>query len=224
MQEDREIRKRLASSYLPGGGDGLTLMTYCVRWNPQGSRFLFYFGNHCVIKERGEPRIAYVFTAKRDLTDIRLALDISRERRGVHWSWHPDGEQLIGYGPDPDTPGKICLALVRYDGSDYRKISNHASGGHPSICPTNHHFLVTDESTIPGYLVFIDLERGKEIRRFPIPRTSSDPEEKGRNPQRVCLHPVFSRDGTEIMVNSLSSHSPHKGMAIPYAMALNKLL
>ncbi|MFW6293680.1 MAG: hypothetical protein ACOC7V_15345, partial [Spirochaetota bacterium] len=49
LEAEREIKQRL------GPEEGLTLMTYCVRWNPAGDRCLFYFGNHCVAKERGEP-------------------------------------------------------------------------------------------------------------------------------------------------------------------------
>ena len=48
LAAEKELQSRL------GAHDGLTLMLYCVRWNRQGTRFLFYFGNHCVVKERGD--------------------------------------------------------------------------------------------------------------------------------------------------------------------------
>jgi hypothetical protein len=194
---DRAVRERL------GPGEGLTLMAYCVRWNATGSRFLFFFGNHNVVKERGEPRLAYVFTSDRSFKDIHLAVDISLGRRGVHWSWHPDGEHLVGYGPDPDDGSKMCLATVRYDGSDYRRISRHDSGGHPSISPVDYNLAVTDVSSLPGQVVFIDLRDDHIIENVRLPRVNGETEPSGRNPLRVCHHPVFSRDGKTVLVNTL---------------------
>jgi hypothetical protein len=195
-QSDKEIKEKC--------GDGLTLMSYCVRWSPDGSRLLFYFGNHCVDRRRGEPKLTYVFTADRELKDIRLALDLSYGTPGLHWSWHPDGERLVGYGPDPEDRSCMCLAEVRYDGTAYRKISSHRSGGHPSVSPTNGHLLVTDTYTNPGEVQFIDSRSGEVLRSLSLPRVLGDKEPPGRNPYRVCLHPVFSRDGRKLLVNTLS--------------------
>ncbi len=198
MQADEAVRERL------GPDEGLTLMTYCVRWNPQGTRFLFYFGNHCVDKRRGEPKLAYVFTANRDLTDIHLAMDMSFDRRGVHWAWQPDGERLIGYGPRPEDPMQTGLAEVRYDGSDYRLLSEHASGGHPSVSPIDDDLIVTDEGTLEGGAVlFISRKTGQETARIALPKFVGASEPKGRNPMRICHHPVFSHDGKRILFNSL---------------------
>ncbi len=114
---------------------GLTLMLYCVRWSPDGERFLVYFGNHCVVKERGEPKLGYVFCTDREMKDLHLAVDLSFGQRGVHWSWHPDGEHLIGYGPDDRAPRGMSLCQVRWDGSDYRSISAHARAAASSASP-----------------------------------------------------------------------------------------
>ncbi|MDI4647785.1 hypothetical protein [Cohnella hashimotonis] len=197
LESERELQRRL------GFEEGLTLMCYCVRWSPGGGRLLFYFGNHCVNSGRGEPRLAYIFTADRELRDVRLAIDLSYERSGVHWSWHPDGERLVGYGPDPADPTRMCLAEVRYDGSGYRKISEHHSGGHPSVSPADRNLLVTDESGIPGTVLFIDVRTGGVIRRLSLPRVFGDTEPRGRNRYRVCHHPVFSPDGRKLLVNTL---------------------
>jgi hypothetical protein len=194
---DKAMRDRL------GANEGLTLMAYCVRWNQRGDRFLFFFGNHNVVKERGEPRLAYVFTAKRDFSDIHLAVDISLGRRGVHWGWHPDGEHLVGYGPDPDDGSRMCLAQVRYDGSDYRRISRHDSGGHPSVSPANYDLAVTDTGGHPGQVVFIDVKSDRILEIVRLPRVNVATEPLGRNPFRVCHHPVFSRDGKTVLVNTL---------------------
>jgi hypothetical protein len=198
LAAEKEMQSRLGTS------EGLTLMIYCVRWNRQGTRFLFYFGNHCVVKERGEPRLAYVFTASRDLTDIRLALDISFDRRGVHWGWQPDGENLIGYGPRTEGKPGTCLAEVRWDGSGYRMLSDHASGGHPSGSPRDADLLVTDEGGPQhGNVVFISRRSGEILERVPLPKFIGDREAGGRNSWRVCHHPVFNLSGDRVLCNSL---------------------
>jgi hypothetical protein len=196
-EADEEIRRRL------GQDEGLTLMTYCVRWNPQGDRFLFYFGNHCVVPERGEPKVASIFTANRDLSEIHLAVDLSFGKRGVHWGWHPDGEQVLGYGPDPDGDG-LCIAAVRYDGTGYRKLCSHSSGGHPSVCPTDHNLLVTDTCNVPGSVDFVDLKQDRIIERVSPGRVYGEKIPPGRNPFRVCHHPVFSPDGKRVLCNAMT--------------------
>ncbi|WP_168119964.1 hypothetical protein [Paenibacillus sp. HB172176] len=195
MQSDQEMKARW--------GDGLTLMAYCARWSPDGERVLFFFGNHCVDRRRGEPRLTYIFTADRELKEIHLALDLSYGVPGLHWSWQPDGEMLVGYGPDPDDGSRLCLAEVRYDGTRYRKISSHNSGGHPSVSPANANLLVTDDYGIPGEISFIDKSSGEILRQLHLPRTLGDVERRGRNRYRVCLHPTFSRDGSKLLVNTL---------------------
>ncbi|MBN2712258.1 MAG: hypothetical protein JXR97_07445 [Planctomycetes bacterium] len=197
-EEDVNMRKRL------GDGEGLTLMLYCLRWNRQGTRCLFFFGNHCVVKERGEPKITYVMTADRELNNTQVAVDISFDKRGVHWGWHADGEHLVGYGPKPDETGKTCLAQVKYDGTGYREISSHASGGHPSICPADHNLIVTDEGGIPGRVVFIDARDDTVVAETSPGRVYGDKEPGGRNPYRVCHHPVFSDDGRTVLVNTIN--------------------
>lgn len=196
LQSDKELKRKW------GDDDGLTLMTYCVRWNADGSRLLFYFGNHCVVKSREEPKLAYIFTANRDLTELHLAVDLGYGKPGVHWAWHPDGEHLLGYGPDPGT-GRMCLAQVRYDGSDYKKISANASGGHPSISPVDSNLLVTDTGGMPGRVLFIDVRTDEVVRTVYLPRVYGEKEPGGRNEFRVCLHPVFAPDGKKLIVNTM---------------------
>ncbi len=196
-QADREVRERL------GAADGLTLMIYCARWAPDGKRFLFYFGNHNVVKSRGEPKLSYVFSSDRELSETHLVADLSFGKPGVHWGWQPDGEHLMGYGPDPEDATQMALVSVRYDGTDYRRLSRHHSGGHPNISPTDPNLLATDTSSIPGLVEFIDLRTDQHRKVLRIPRVNGDVEPSGRNPFRVCHHPVFSRDGRFLLFNTL---------------------
>lgn len=205
LAEHSALRERLArldAEQHARTGDGLTLMAYCVRWNRDGSRMMFHFGNHCVDQRRGEPRLQWLFTADRDGGDIRLALDVSQGRRGVHWSWRPDGRGLIGYGPDPDSD-RLCLAMVEADGTGYRKISSHASGGHPSVSPADPHLVATDEGGAPlGRVLLIDTRSDTVVAEARPPR-SVTPVPPGRNPFRVCHHPAWDRDGRRLLINTL---------------------
>lgn len=217
---DREVKARY------GPNDGLTLMCYCVRWNPMGDRLLFYFGNHCVNKARPEPRIASVFTADRDGNNLQQAIDLSFDRYGVHWSWHPDSEHLVGYGPvdDPSdrssgsatTADGLCLARVHRTGQGYRKIATHRSGGHPSICPTDHDLLVTDDSG-PGRVAFIDLRSDRVVASRQFTRKFRDAPAT-RNPGVIDLHPVFAPDGSRVLVNTLRD-----GLGTPVELATPRL-
>ncbi len=183
-------------------GDGLTLMAYCVRWSPDGSRMLFHVGNHCVDASRGEPRLLWLFTAKADGSEPQMVLDLTEGRRGVHWSWRPDGQGLLGYGPDPDG-GKLCLAMVEADGTGYRKVSSHGSGGHPSVSPADPHLVATDESGSPlGRVLLIDTRTDTVVAEARPPR-SIKPAPPGRNPFRVCHHPTWDRDGRRFLINTL---------------------
>jgi hypothetical protein len=199
LAADAQVRQRY------GDDDGVTLMAYCVRWNPAGDRFLFYFGNHVAApKLRGEPKLGWVFTADRAMKSIHLALDVGVGRRGVHWGWQPDGECLIGYGSHPDDPARMCLSEVRFDGSEYRMLSEHRSGGHPSVSPADNDLIVTDEG-VPGggAVVFISRKTGSEVGRVPLKKFIGDHEPPGRNALRVCHHPVFNQTGDRVLCNSL---------------------
>lgn len=200
VASDREIAARL------GSGEGLTLMAYCVRWSPDGSRLIFHFGNHCVVPERGEPRLSYVMTTDRDMKEVHVAMDLSYGKAGVHWSWQPDNQKLIGYGPHPDDPSRPCLAEVNFDGSGYRMLSEHASGGHPSVRPTDPDLIVTDEGTpTGGAVLFLSRRTGKEVGRVKLWKFVGSSEPPGRNPQRVCHHPVFHPSGDRVICNHLPS-------------------
>lgn len=198
LETDREMKQ------IYGQNDGLTLMCYCLRWNRQGDRCLFYFGNHTVKNVRREPRIGYVFTANRDFTELHMAVDLSYNRPGVHWGWHPDGKHLLGYGPVPGDETKMCLAMVNYDGTGYTKISKVQTGGHPSISPADYNLIVTDSRKTPdgqGQLLFID-KRSDEIKKcFHIPCKNREAVPPGRNRHFICHHPVFNADGSKLLFN-----------------------
>ncbi len=185
-------------------GDLTTLMAYCLRWSPDGKKCLFHFGNHCVDKRRGEPKIMYILTADADLTHVRVALDLCGERTGVHWSFEPNGEKLIGYGWNPETPGERCLMEVNADGSGYHVLAaNERGGGHPSMHPEKPYLLLTDRPNgIPSETVIYDSRTGEKLWQLHTPENEGNVI-PGRNPSHVDNHPVFSRDGKSVFLNRM---------------------
>ncbi len=186
-------------------GDLTTLMAYCLRWSPDGKKCMFHFGNHCVDRRRGEPKIMYILTANADLSDVKLALDLCGQKTGVHWSYQADCEHLIGYGWMPENPAKSCLMEVRDDGTEYRPLSHALTGGgHPSRHPQYPHLLLTDRyqgklSTVR----LVDSRTGEVLWTMDQPE-STRPVEPGRNPSHVDNHPVFTRDGKGVWMNRMA--------------------
>ncbi|MBE6372265.1 MAG: hypothetical protein E7055_09365 [Lentisphaerae bacterium] len=197
LAEDR----RLAEVH--GTPTGLTLMCYCIRWNRDGSRMMIHFGNHCVARK--EPKVLYLFTCKRDFSDLHLALNL--ENGGVHWSWHPDCEHLVGYSKLPGGDQWV-FSTVRYDGTGWRQACDAKGGGHPSVSPADPNLMVTD--TGAGTIDFWDLEANRIVDSefFPNTQASPIPENQARgclrNETRVCHHPVFSRDGSRVLFNAFN--------------------
>ncbi|RMD74006.1 MAG: hypothetical protein D6820_17630 [Lentisphaerae bacterium] len=72
------------------------------------------------------------------------------------------------------------------------------------MAPHDHRLLVTDEGGIPGRVVLFDLEKGEEAGDCRPGRVNGEKEPPGRNPYRVCHHPVFSRDGRRILANAIA--------------------
>jgi len=183
---------------------GLTLMCYCIRWNRDGSRMMIHFGNHCVARK--EPKVQYIFTCDRNFGDLRLALNL--EHGGVHFSWHPDGEHLVGYAKMPGDD-KLYFSTVRRDGADRRRGCDAFGGGHPSVSPADASLMVTD--TPDGFIEFWDLEKNRIVDRAFFPNRQAAPAAipcggVSRNETRVCHHPVFSQDGSRVLFNAFDGN------------------
>ncbi len=204
-QRIKDADKRVNEIY--GGNEILTLMCYCVRWNKQGTRFLFYMGNHSAPNARQEEKITYIFTADKDFNNIKLALNLTG-RSGCHWSWHPDGEHLVGYA-DVVTPGILCFAEVKYDGTGLKKIHDSNTYGHGSICPCDYNTAVTDGYGNPGRVQLLNLAENSVEKEFVVKRCNCEVEPAGRNRNRVCNHPVFVNGGKGLIVNCLEDKNSY---------------
>ena len=196
-QWDREQKQKT--------GDLTTLMAYCLRWSPDGKKCMFHFGNHCVDKKRGEPKIMYILTADADLGNVRLALDLNGARTGVHWAYEPDGEHLVGYGWRDGHPGTMYLSEVRDDGAGYHALSDIVTGGgHPSLHPHRRDLAVTDNFGEKGTIAIVDLNGDTVVWKTFQPQ-SGGAVVPGRNPSHVDNHPVFSRDGRSLWFNRMEN-------------------
>ena len=198
-QWDREQLKKT--------GDLTTLMSYCLRWSPDGKKCMFHFGNHCVDRRRGEPKIMYILTADADLSNLKLALNLCLDHTGVHWSYQPDSQHLIGFGYRPGQAGEKALMEVRDDGTDYRPLSpSTLGGGHPSRHPFLPHLAMTDRYKMEyDHIALLDLREDRPVWELREPEANG-PHEPGRNPSHVDNHPVFSRDGKSIWLNRMQDH------------------
>jgi hypothetical protein len=96
---------------------------------------------------------------------------------------------------------------VRYDGSNYQLLAEHTTGRagrHASVSPADHDLIVTDEISGPGgAVVFLSRSQGRELHRISLPKFHGNAEPLGRNPHRVCHHPVFNHAGDRLLVNTL---------------------
>lgn len=204
MVQDPRLEKWEAEQHAKTG-DGLTLMAYCLRWSPDGKKCMFHFGNHCVDRRRGEPRIMYILTANADLTDVRVAREQCDTRRGVHWSYQPDSRHLIGYGI-PQGQEDLCLMEVRDDGTGSRALSlSTHGGGHASRHPAFSHLVMTDRyQGQPDQIRMIDLREDRVVWTLQEPEAIGKTQ-PGRNPTHVDNHPVFTRDGKGIWLNRMDS-------------------
>ena len=190
-------------------------MIYCARYSRDGKNIMFHFGNHCTDRSRGEPHLLTLFTARCDengITDVRPALDLNFERTGVHWSWMPDGENLIGFSnlADAGSVGDKAMAAVRRDGTDFRIITREAGyGGHPSKSPcadiyVNDSYVGKPDGTRAGKVSFYGAD-GHELESLEFPRCNDEGFgiPRGRNRHFVCHHPVFNADGSRVLINTL---------------------
>lgn len=178
---------------------GLSLMAYCVRFSPNGEHFLLYFGNHCVVPDRNEPRISHIFYGKRGSKELHFAIDVSG--RGCHWSIQDNGSLMGFYRADGDDRQHIYI----FDPKD-KKLSRIASpefgGGHPSLSPVRPDICVNDENH-PQIVRLWDKKSNSAVASIELPCRVPGfvPQGTVRDHNRCCHHPRFTPDGRYILSN-----------------------
>ncbi|MGD9498821.1 MAG: TolB family protein, partial [Armatimonadota bacterium] len=161
---------------------GLRLNLQNCKWNADGSRCFVVF---CGRDERGAAQFVEVFSMNADGSELTFSCSIAH-----HPIWHPDGEHILFNAGDG-------MYLVRWDGTDLRKVSD-CNVGHPSFSRDGS-MIVTD-----GYgaewgdaLWLIDPETGATTKLCTVPTVHGRSHERGTHP-----HPVWSPDGRSILYDS----------------------
>jgi len=179
-----------------------------VKWSPQGDRLILVlrWKPHDPAR-RMRPTL---ITMRSDGSDLHVAIPDSLwgTRRGHHPNWCPDGEHvMMNMAPAPEAK-EVRLVQARYDGSDYRLMTDAVPGsGHPSLHPDGRH-VVTDcyvgglfdfgDGTIPIRL--IDLRAGT---CRDIVRINTAPAFRGPQSElRVDPHPAWDREFRRITFNA----------------------
>lgn len=184
-------------SYYKGG----TFYFFHSKFNRDNTRIMQVL--RCLFPDGKGKWNPQLFTFNTDGTDIKQA--VTREQwapGGHHPNWHPDGEHLImNLKPDGKT---LRFCRFRYDGSDFRVLSEKLPGsGHPSVEPSDR-YLVTD--SYPNEPVALDNEE-VPIRLVDI---KDDDEENictiytlgsGKSTLRCDPHPAWSRDYKRVCFN-----------------------
>jgi hypothetical protein len=191
--------------------EGGTFYFFHSKFNPQSDRILQVF--RCMMPNTGtefgiggtgifKPML---ITFNSDGSDIRLAL--SNEvwgKGGHHPNWHPDGERiLMNLKLDYD---RIKFCTYRYDGSDFRVLSETVEGsGHPSFHGNGRH-IITD--------VYPDQDFASSSKEVPIRLVDIESQTEqnlcfvytlgmpNANVLRIDPHPAWSRDYTKVCFNA----------------------
>lgn len=165
-----------------------------LKWSPNGAmlilRFSFSPGEYM--------KSLFVFNADgSDLTRLEAA-----SHSFHHHSWHPDGERIL-FG-DRNAEGEPRLYFIGKDGTNKQVVCEEPLGGHPCLNPDGTK-IVTDGSKYGQRIILVDVATG-ELEQLASYTT---------NLKRANAHPVWNRDGTQIMY-----HSDHTGTSQIYVVTL----
>jgi len=188
-----------------------TFFFFHSKFNPQGTRISQVF--RCLLPNAGEEfgvggtkRVnPTLLTLNSDGSDLKIALPNEVWGKGGHHpNWHPDGEQILMNLKLDYEDLRFCS--FRFDGSEFRILSDTVKGsGHPSFHQSGR-FIVTDvypeehfaskSKEVPIRLV--DLENQNE-QNICYVYTTGQPN---ANVLRVDPHVVWSRDYSKVCFNA----------------------
>lgn len=164
------------------------------KWTPDGARLLFVFTNEIRFsaKFRELPRVKDVYVVNADGSGLKRVGQF-----GNHPSWHPAGQEVLSNSPFGDVPGN-GLVLTDIDTGAERLATERIAGvGHPSFSPDGSHLVVDHVLGNEGYgslnLVDLAADRVEHLVQVRV----VDHSHVGTH-----LHPVWSRDGRQILYAS----------------------
>ncbi len=192
------------------------------KFNRQNSRILQVFR----AQVGGKGRNASLFSIKTDGTALTQCLSAGHWNQparlggsGNHPNWHPDGEHVI-MNCVPTWLGyqDMLFCSFRFDGSDFKVLSEkHPGSGHPSV-EINGRYLIADAYPKQTYvgatdrevpLRLLDLHTDQELLLGMIPndvgggaRQATDESRlHGGSQFKLDPHPAWSRDFRQVCVN-----------------------
>ncbi len=170
---------------------GGTWYFWHTKFNRQGTRLMQVL-RYMAPSGPPEERNPMTLTLRPDGADVRYGPKTGRVpvygNGGGHPSWHADGEHILRNLAPDGGPERFCQ--FRFDGTDFRILSETiGAGGHPSIEP-NGRYIVTDENAEHNG------GAGKNIRLIDL----SAQEERsvcrcGTIDKKTIPDPVFRLDG-----------------------------
>ncbi|SEE85051.1 TolB family protein [Ruania alba] len=168
-----------------------------TKWSPDGSRLMFVFTNEKFYDAKFVelPRVKDVYVVDADGQNLRRVGEF-----GAHPSWHPGGEEIFANSPFGDRPGN-SLVLMDTRTGDTRLATTAMGGfGHPSYSPDGTRVVVDHVIASEGTasLNLIHAESGTVEHLVQVAVT--DHSHLGTH-----LHPVWSRDGRQILYASDAS-------------------
>ncbi|MBV7335173.1 hypothetical protein KFU94_44430 [Chloroflexi bacterium TSY] len=172
------------------------------KWSPDGTRLMFVFTNeiHYANKYLELPRVKDVYVVNSDGTGLKRVGEF-----GDHPLWHPNGEDILTNSPFEGRP-QNGLVLTNVETGVQRLATASIGGfGHPSYAPDGRRIAVDYVLAREGYgsinVAHIhDSSPEKDWVEHLLDVRVLDHSHVGTH-----LHPVWSRDGKQIMIASDAS-------------------
>ncbi|MCP4194320.1 MAG: hypothetical protein GY768_27230 [Planctomycetaceae bacterium] len=186
--------------------EGGTYYFWHTKFNRQGTRLLQVL--RYMHPRMPDTRNPMMFTFRPDGSDIRFTPKTDRvpvwDANGGHPNWHGDGVHVIRSMPVKGMAGNRFVQ-ARYDGTDFRMLSETIEGGgHPSVEPQGK-YLITDKrhhdaGVARMGLRLIDLTANEEMRVCDLP--TIDKSKLQNVVFRLDGHPVWSRDYQQVSLQA----------------------
>lgn len=183
--------------------EGLAFYLFHSKYNPRGKRIMQVVRARDPQSPEGKYKYGILTTFNADGSDIKVVVSPQLWARGGHHpNWHPTGERILMNLKPKD---KLRFCLFRFDGSDFRIISETILGsGHPSFEKTGR-YIFTDaypnepvalpDQKIPMRL--IDTRRNEAETIATIFTLGAQKV----GVLRLDPHPAWSRDGRKSCFN-----------------------